>query len=128
MTIEGQVDPVRSDNFFKLIATILILFQILLFFLYYSFTANIYILGFGWLALVPGLTLVILSTRVPQDQSGKEKIGIERNKYFKQYQLHLGWSIVSLSLALIIQQWFTSLIAIGFICMMILSLKIKQNF
>ncbi|TFH05207.1 MAG: hypothetical protein E4H14_13190 [Candidatus Thorarchaeota archaeon] len=131
MNPETQATMAISDFRLKLIATIFFLIQILLFFLYYNFMVDVYVLGMGWLLLFPGLILVILSARDQDGQQGKSSGRRKRIKQYSRYSMHFGWSIISLSLAFIIQQWFTYFIAIGFVSIMILDIRrerlAKQN-
>ncbi|TFH01466.1 MAG: hypothetical protein E4H14_18580 [Candidatus Thorarchaeota archaeon] len=131
MNPETQVSGVNSSSRLKLIAAIFFLIQILLFFLYYNFMVDVYVLGIGWLLLFPGLILVILSARDQDGQQGKSSVRWKRIKKYSRYSMHFGWSIVSLSLAFIIQQWFTYFLAIGFVSIMILDIRreriAKQN-
>jgi len=116
MNEEELVDPGITNNPLNAVAAILLLIQLLLFFLYYNFTANIVVLGFGWLMLIPGLTLVILSAK--KDSKVKERL-----YKFSKFPEHFGWSIISVALSWIIQQWFTFLIAMCFLIVMVLDLR-----
>ncbi|MCJ7817264.1 MAG: hypothetical protein MUP60_00275 [Candidatus Thorarchaeota archaeon] len=127
MNIEDQVSGVKSGSHLKIIAAIFFLIQILLFFLYYNFMVDIYVLGMGWLLLFPGLILVILSAHDKECQPSKISSRSKIIKQFNQYQMHLGWSIVSISLAFIIQQWFTYFIAVGFVSIMILDIRRERS-
>ena len=123
MNLEQHVSEATGDNQFKLIAAILFLIQMLLFFLYYNFVVDVYVLGIGWILLIPGLILVILSVRDQESQTDKSSSRSKSINQVSRYPLHFGWSIVSISLALIIQQWFTYIIAIGFVISMILDIR-----
>ena len=115
MNHDEQADQEVTSNPLNVIAAILLLIQLLIFFLYYNFTADIYVLGIGWLFLIPGFILVILSEK--EDSKVEEKL--ER---FTIFSKHFGWSIISLSLSWITQEWFAIFIAMGFVIVMILDI------
>lgn len=128
MNIEEQDSLNNYFEHYKLVAAILFLIQILLFFLYYNFEVDILVLGMGWILLFPGLILVLLSTRDQESQPSTSRSRNMKVKWVSSYTMHFGWSIVSISLALIIQQWFTYFIALGFIFTMILdSRRIRKG-
>ncbi|MGY5860229.1 MAG: hypothetical protein RTU63_12745 [Candidatus Thorarchaeota archaeon] len=116
MISEEQGDAATTDNALNLVAASLLMFQFIIFFLFYNFTTNIYILGLGWILLIPGLILVILSAKTDIKES-------ERLYRFTKLPKYFGWSIISISLSFITQHWVTSFLTIGFVVVMILDLR-----
>ncbi|MHA1849875.1 MAG: hypothetical protein ACTSW8_01290 [Candidatus Thorarchaeota archaeon] len=119
MNAEDLESPRMTDNILFLVAAAIFLIQLLIFFLYYNFSTNIYVLGIGWLLLIPGLAFVILSAK----DDSKEK---ERLYKFTMYPMHIGWSIVSLSLSLI-TQGLSYIFALVFVSLMILDIHGLQS-
>ena len=94
MISEEQGDAATTDNALNLVAASFLMFQFIIFFLFYNFTTNIYILGLGWILLIPGLILVILSAKTDIKES-------ERLYRFTKLPKYFGWSIISISLSFI---------------------------
>jgi hypothetical protein len=109
-----------SSSLFSMIAASTLLIQFLIFFLFYNFTANILVLGLGWLMLFPGSALVLLYAR--SDSAGKIRL-----YRFSKYSMHVGWSMISLSLALISQNWITSFLMLLFLILMIIDMNGRQE-
>lgn len=115
MNTEEPLTTSRNSTFSTIAATIILL-QLLIFFLFYNFTANIVALGFGWLMLILGAALVLLYART--DPAGKDRL-----YRISKYPMHFGWSMISISLALISQNWFTSFLTLFFLILMIIDMK-----
>jgi hypothetical protein len=119
MNVQEQESLQTTDSPFRVGTAVLFIFQLLIFFLYYNFSANMYLIGLGWLFLIIGLILVLISGR--KDSKVKERF----NKLDK-YGIHIGWSTISVSLALI-TQWITSVITVLLVCLMILDIRRIQS-
>jgi len=108
----------------RTIAGICIIIQFLIFSLLYNFTNNIYLLGIGWLSLPIGLGLILVSS---QQQQTLSDIVVKRSGRLYNlipYPMHLGWILISISLTLITQQWYSLFLTIGFVTVIILEIKV----
>jgi len=128
MIPEDIESPSIAITWLRAVASIIILFQFILFSLLFNFSSNIYILGIGWFLLLIGLGLIIVSSHQHQILSDIKSKRSNRLHRFAPYPIHVGWMVISISLALIIQQWYTILLAIGFVAVVILELRIVNKY
>lgn len=103
-------------------AGVCIIIQVLEFSILYNFTSNVYLLGIGWLLLPIGLGLVIVSSQQQQTLSDIVVKRSSRLYNLTPYPMHLGWMLISISLTLITQQWFSLLLTIGFVTVIALDI------
>ncbi|MGY5872790.1 MAG: isoprenylcysteine carboxylmethyltransferase family protein [Candidatus Thorarchaeota archaeon] len=126
MTADETTNLTSSTDILTTMVGTLVLIQLLLFFLLFSFQTNIYILGLGWCMLVPGFALVITSVNHLQKFNNESKLssGIYR---VVRHPMYIGWIIISVGMALISQQWFTILYAIIIPVIFIIAMKREEE-
>ena len=109
------------DNAIESTASLLFLLQLIFLFYFDNFGLNIFILGIGWLMLVPSFLLLNLSFMALRtygkilDERGlaDTTVIIRKGVYgIVRHPLYLGWILMSISLLLITQNWLSSLCGI----------------
>ncbi|PNX52567.1 MAG: hypothetical protein BV458_08955 [Thermoplasmata archaeon M9B2D] len=107
-----------SDNTIESTAGLLFLLQLLLLFYFDNYGLNIIIFGIGWFMLIPSFLLFTLSLMalntygdIPE---GKSLVGtaviVTKGVYgVIRHPLYAGYMLMSISLALISQSWFSAI-------------------
>ncbi len=107
-----------SDNAIESTAGLSFLLQLLLLFYFDSYGLNIIIFGIGWLMLIPSFLLLTLSLmalhtygNIPDGKSLVDTTLIVTNGVYGiiRHPLYVGYMLMSISLALITQSWFSAL-------------------
>ncbi|MFW9960924.1 MAG: methyltransferase family protein [Candidatus Thorarchaeota archaeon] len=110
-----------SENAIESAAGLSFLLQLLLLFYFDNFGLNIIVFGIGWLMLIPSFLLLTLSLmtlrsygNVPDGKSLLDTTAIVTKGVYGiiRHPLYAGYMLMSISLALISQSWFSGLCAV----------------
>lgn len=113
MNSEKERRTLNSENLKQSGATIVFLFQLLSFFLSYNISAEIIMLGTGWILLAPGFAIILLS--VPTKENQERPIF----KYIR-HPLEVGWGVISISMTFIAQSLLSIAMTVIFIIFLVL--------
>lgn len=125
-----------SDNAIESLSGLLFLLQLLLLFYFDNYELNVIIFGLGWILLIPSFLLQTLSLRalsvyghIPEGKSLVSTTMIVTKGVYGiiRHPLYVGYMLMSISLALISQSWFSGLCAVTIVPLVMILLRREEK-
>ena len=125
-----------SDNAIESTAGLSFLLQLLLLFYFDNYELNIILFGIGWLMLIPSFLLLSLSLMalnaygdIPDGRSLVDTTAIVTKGVYGiiRHPLYLGYMLMSISLALISQSWFSAICALTVIPLVMIIIRREEK-
>lgn len=91
------------------IAGIFFLLQFFIFIFNYNFYGVVFLIWVGWLLMIPGFLLIIVSEPISKGIEETSTLQLMKNRIsdLTQHPLYDGWLLFSIALTLISQYWLT---------------------